>query len=277
MGSSQESLYANIDQLIRDRAKTHADAPVLSYAEENGAFQNYTGADIERLTRTAARAYREALPEKEGLFRVALVGVSSFEYYIAFFALQRMGLTSMFISPRLADQGYAHLLAVTGCQVVIAAEASMKTIERVRKTSGSPATIIPLLDLKSLSDLGPGDEPMLPVPADSKQEFIIHSGGTTGLPKPVVLSPRAWLAQAAAVAARMPRADTLTTLPLFHSFGVATLFRSLVNGTKLAILNANRPITASIINTSLDNTLSKALVTVPCKSEPSSCLAPSVH
>ncbi|KAH3955817.1 hypothetical protein HBI24_246100 [Parastagonospora nodorum] len=263
MGLSQEVSYANIDQLIRDRAKTHADETIFSYADENGAFKNYTGADVERLTRAAARAYRRALPEKDGVFRVALVGTSSFEYYIAFLGLQRMGLTSMFMSPRLADQGYAHLLATTGCQVVIAAASSIKTIERVCEMSESTVTVIPLMDLQSLSDLRLEDEDMLPVPADCKQEFIIHSGGTTGLPKPVVLSPSSWLAQAAVVAARIPRADTLTTLPLFHSFGLATLLRGLVNGTTLAILNANRPITASIINASLECTLSKTLVTVP--------------
>ncbi|EMD86842.1 hypothetical protein COCC4DRAFT_141239 [Bipolaris maydis ATCC 48331] len=263
MAVTQEPFYPNIDQLIRDRAKTHVDKPILSYADENGAFQNYTGADIERLTRAAATAYRKALPKKPGLFRVALVGVSSLDYYIAFFALQRLGLTSMFLSPRLADQGYAHLLAATECQVVIAAEGSVKTMERVRETSGSPAVVIPLLNLQALSKLGLEDGQIPPVPADSKQEFVIHSGGTTGLPKPVVLSPSAWLAQAAMVAARMPRANTLTTLPLFHSFGLATLLRCLVNGTTLAISNANRPITASIINASIERTSSKALVTVP--------------
>lgn len=272
-----KAFYENVDQLIRVRANTHTNEPILLYADENGTFRNYTGDDIERLTRAAAIAYRKVLPGRDGLFRVALVGVSSIEYYIAFLALQRMGLTSMFISPRLADQGYTHLLAATGCQVVIAAEASMKTMERIRDTSGSPETIIPLLDMETLSNLRSGDEQMSPVPATNKQEFIIHSGGTTGLPKPVVLSPRAWLAQAAAVAARMPRADTLTTLPLFHSFGLATLLRCLVNGTTLAISNANRPITASIINSSIEFTLSKTLVTVPCKRYLSLCPTASVY
>jgi acyl-CoA synthetase (AMP-forming)/AMP-acid ligase II len=264
MGIAREILYANLDQLIRDRAKTHADEPILSYADEDGTFREYTGADIERLTIIAATKYRQTLPEKNEPFRVALVGVSSFEYYIAFFALQRLGLTSMFISPRLADQGYVHLLNATECRVVIAAETSMKTMERIRETSGSPESIIPLLDMQSLSDLGSEDAYLLPVPASSRLEWIIHSGGTTGLPKPVMLSPSAWLAQAAAVVARMPRVNTLTTLPLFHSFGLATLLRGLVNGTTLAILNANRPITASIINSSLACTSSDALVTVPC-------------
>ncbi|KAF9690444.1 hypothetical protein EKO04_011571 [Ascochyta lentis] len=263
MGLAQENRYASIDQLIRDRAKTHADEPILSYADEHGDFQTFTGTDVEQLTRTAATAYRKALPEKKGHFRVALVGVSSFEYYIAFFALQRMGLTSMFISPRLADQAFEHLLTATGCEVVVAAETSMGTMERVCKTNGSLAAVIPLLDMRSLLALEPEDAPMVPVTVVGKQEFIIHSGGTTGLPKPVVLSPSAWLAQAADVAARMPRADTLTTLPLFHSFGLATLLRCLVNGTTLAILNAKRPITASIIISSIEATFSTALVTVP--------------
>ncbi|KKY29321.1 putative nrps-like enzyme [Diaporthe ampelina] len=93
--------------------------------------------------------------------------------------------------------------------------------------------------------------------------FIIHSGGTTGLPKPVPLAASAWLAQASDIVRRIPRVNTLSTLPLFHSFGLATLLRGLVSGTRLSLLNASRPVTAANVIKCLHATGSEALVTVP--------------
>ncbi|OTA97327.1 hypothetical protein M434DRAFT_8054 [Hypoxylon sp. CO27-5] len=39
--------------------------------------------------------------------------------------------------------------------------------------------------------------------------------------------------------------DTLTTLPVFHSFGIGLLFRMLVSGRKLSVISAERPVTAA--------------------------------
>ncbi|KAI4858800.1 hypothetical protein F4820DRAFT_462977 [Hypoxylon rubiginosum] len=44
---------------------------------------------------------------------------------------------------------------------------------------------------------------------------------------------------------RRPEHDTLTTLPVFHSFGIGLLFRMLVSGRKLSVISAERPVTAA--------------------------------
>lgn len=273
MGSlpDAEQPCVTLDQVIRRRAETHADQVLISYPANESDFVDYTGADLERLTRLAATKYAEAFAQLDEATRpngpsstVALVGVSSLEYYITFLALQRLGLTSMFISPRLADQGFTHLLKSTQCKAIVASGPSQADMERVRASSGLPLSVIPMLSLPSLTDhhqpvksLTPIDDP------DHKLRFIIHSGGTTGLPKPVPLLSASWLLQAAKIADRMPRVDTLSTLPLFHSFGLATLLRCLVNGSRLSLLSASRPITAGAVLSGLDATHSGALVTVP--------------
>lgn len=273
MGSlpNAEQPCVTLDQVIRRRAETHADQVLISYPANESDFVNYTGADLERLTRLAATKYAEAFAQLDEATRptgpsstVALVGVSSLEYYITFLALQRLGLTSMFISPRLADQGFTHLLKSTQCQVVVASGPSEADMERVRATSGLPLSVIPMLSLSSLVDHPQPTKPLAPIDdPDHKLRFIIHSGGTTGLPKPVPLLSASWLLQAAKIAGRMPRVDTLSTLPLFHSFGLATLLRCLVNGSRLSLLSASRPITAGAVLSGLAATQSRALVTVP--------------
>ncbi|KAK7730825.1 putative NRPS-like protein biosynthetic cluster [Botryosphaeria dothidea] len=252
---------------------THADRVLISYPTNETDFVDYTGADLEQLTRLAATKYAQSfkkLGQETALSgassTVAMVGISSLEYYITFLALQRLGLNSMFISPRLADQGFAHLLKSAQCKVVVASSAAQESMERVRKSFGLPLAVVPMLDKAFLTDpmsLEQAQSTLPPIDDGDLQGFIIHSGGTTGLPKPVPLRSKAWLLQAANIAGRMPKVDTLSTLPLFHSFGLATLLRCLVNGKRLSILNANRPITASIILSSLDITSSQALVTVP--------------
>lgn len=260
---------------------------------------DYTGADLERITRQVAWKYVDdfaLLQQKKpvsitrdghsgdgmtGLSGssnfpkvVALVGISSLEYYITFLALQRLGITTMFISPRLADQGYSHLMNAVGCAVAVASGPSIDNLERIRQTNtfATDVSIIPMIDklfTQAQRDQDPRveteDLPRLGVRDDNDDGpgFIIHSGGTTGLPKPVPLKASAWLLQAADIVRRIPRADTLSTLPLFHSFGLATLLRGLVNGTRLSLLNASRPVTAGTIRGGLDATQSRALVTVP--------------
>ncbi|KAK0650267.1 Non-canonical non-ribosomal peptide synthetase FUB8 [Lasiodiplodia hormozganensis] len=267
-----EQPCVTLDQVIRRRAETHADQVLISYPANESDFVDYTGADLERLTRLAATRYAAAFAQLDEATRpngpsstVALVGVSSLEYYITFLALQRLGLTSMFISPRLADQGFTHLLKSTQCKVIVASGPSEADMQRVRATSGLPLSVIPMLSLPSLTDYHqPTKHPLPPIDdPDHALRFIIHSGGTTGLPKPVPLLSASWLLQAAKIAGRMPRVDTLSTLPLFHSFGLATLLRCLVNGSRLSLLSASRPITAGAVLTGLDATNSRALVTVP--------------
>ncbi|OMP85286.1 L-aminoadipate-semialdehyde dehydrogenase large subunit [Diplodia seriata] len=264
-----------LDEVIRRRAETHAGQTLLSYPATDSDFVHYTGADLDRLTRLAAHHYAEAFAQLDEETRpngpsstVALVGVSSLDYYITFLALQRLGLSTMFISPRLADQGFTHLLTSTHCTAVIASGPSQADMSRIRSLSSPSLTfaLIPLHPITtspSPSALPPKPlPPCIPDPAHP-QRFIIHSGGTTGLPKPVPLVARSWLAQAAAIAARMPRAATLSTLPLFHSFGLATLLRCLAAGSPLALLSAARPVTAGAVLDALDATDAGALVTVP--------------
>lgn len=269
-------LFTTLNDVLDTRALTHPDRPLISYPKNETDIVDYTGAELDQLTRRVAVHAAQALGEL-GLIHcdrldqkklvVAIVGISSFEYYLTFLALQRLGITTVFISPRLADPGYIHLLKETRCDIAIASGTSFTTLERLRKNGSFPETftLLPMIDAPFLD--GECDtidsSDFRPLCFNPSPGFIIHSGGTTGLPKPVPLAASAWLAQASDIVRRIPRVDTLSTLPLFHSFGLATLLRGLVSGTRLSLLNAFRPVTAGNVIKCLNDTSSEALVTVP--------------
>lgn len=269
-------LFTTLNEVIETRALTHPDRPLVSYPKNETDLVDYTGAELDQLTRRVAVHVAQALGElglnhgdrlDQRRLAVAIVGISSFEYYLTFIALQRLGITTVFISPRLADPGYIHLLKETRCDIAIASGSSLTTLERLQKNGSLPESfnILPMIDASLLNgecDAIDSSE-FAPLCFDPAPGFIIHSGGTTGLPKPVPLAASAWLAQASDIVRRIPRVDTLSTLPLFHSFGLATLLRGLVSGTRLSLLNASRPVTAANVIECLNNTSSKALVTVP--------------
>lgn len=268
--------FATLNDVLETRALTHPDRPLISYPKNETDLVNYTGGELDQLTQRVAVHAAQALGRlglnhdqrlDERRLVVAIVGISSLEYYLTFLSLQRLGITTVFISPRLADPGYIHLLKETRCHIAIASGPSFTTLERLKDSGSLPEhfTLLPMIDAQVLHEKCDtiDTSEFTPLCFDPAPGFIIHSGGTTGLPKPVPLAASAWLAQASDIVRRIPRVDTLSTLPLFHSFGLATLLRGLVSGTRLSLLNASRPVTAATVIKCLNASSSEALVTVP--------------
>ncbi|KAI1380141.1 hypothetical protein F4677DRAFT_462982 [Hypoxylon crocopeplum] len=242
----------SLDNVFRSLAEQIPDRVLISYPSHTLDFKDFTATDLEKLTRAVIAVLPEwlkapmndTIPGERPV--IAVAGVSNLVYHLYFFALQRLGWRTLLMSPRLADQGFAHLLRQTQCKTVLVSGVSAEAMRRVKNAEGLELDIIP----------------MLTHPSESPQ-LIIHSSGTTGLPKPVPMNSGEWLLQNAEMVRRRPEHDTLTTLPVFHSFGIGLLFRMLVSGRKLSVISAERPVTAANVLEALDVTNSMTLVTVP--------------
>ncbi|KAI9155765.1 O-methyltransferase sol2 [Paramyrothecium foliicola] len=264
-----------IDRLLRRLVTEIPDNVLISYPSRTPDYEDFTASDVDKLTRAIASVLPQYLKTPmsdtspgERLV-VAIVGVSNLEYHLYFLALQSLGWRTLLMSPRLADQGFAHLIQQTACKTVLVSGIAAGAIARLKRAKGGELDIIPMLNVRELTDIvnqgsvddhPPSPEPKSPL--DSPQ-LIIHSSGTTGLPKPVTLISGEWLLQNAAMAERTAPGDTLTTLPVFHSFGIGLLLRMLASGRKLSIVSAERPVTASDLLKALELTKSTTLVTVP--------------
>lgn len=92
-----------------------------------------------------------------------------------------------------------------------------------------------------------------------KRVVIIHSSGSTGLPKPIYLTQRSCIA---AFGTHLDR-RALMTQPLFHSFGFYETFRSIYSGKPMSYYNYTFPITSQNLVDVLEHVKPELLFCVP--------------
>lgn len=153
-----------------------------------------------------------------------------------------MGFSVLFLSTRLPTEAYVALLEKTECTRIVAAPKLSPVVAKVN--AAYPLEEYPIPD-RSIWSQKPGSSTTRFVrqtellDEENTVAFIVHSSGSTGLPKPIYQTHRQCLNNYA-VGSGM---RAFVTLPLFHNHGLATMFRGMVAGKRTAIYNANLPLT----------------------------------
>ena len=93
----------------------------------------------------------------------------------------------------------------------------------------------------------------------SKIAFIIHSSGSTGLPKPIFQSHSACLANYS----NGFGLRSFTTLPLFHNHGLCSLFRAIYSRKLIYFYNAHLPLTGPDLMSTLQYVKPEIVQCVP--------------
>ncbi|KAL4988612.1 hypothetical protein BDW68DRAFT_158654 [Aspergillus falconensis] len=125
----------------------------------------------------------------DGRETIAYMGANDIRYYIFILSCAKTGHTPFLPSTRLSDEAYQHVLNATNCHVMLfTPETQRRTMEIKAFRSGTV-----YLEAPATADLLSSNcEPYLfttPFSAmEEKVAFIIHSSGTTGMPKPVPLT-----------------------------------------------------------------------------------------
>ncbi|KAL4924554.1 uncharacterized protein BDV17DRAFT_284616 [Aspergillus undulatus] len=175
---------------------------------------------------------------------VAIIGPSNLDYIITLFALSRLGYAVLLLSTRLSTEAYGNLLAKTNCNYILNSSATEKAVAPVRDAvRGVNAFLIPEFSLYSKCTERSELQPTGGTGVSRKWAFIIHSSGSTGLPKPIFQTHAACIANY--TTSNSYRA--LLTLPLYHNHGLCTFFRSLFKAKPIAIYNSNLPLTGKNI------------------------------
>ncbi|RDB14628.1 Non-canonical non-ribosomal peptide synthetase FUB8 [Hypsizygus marmoreus] len=193
---------------------------------------------------TSGRTKREQVVQPVGILLGSDVGI-----FIYMAALLRIGTPVLLLSARLTPVAIAHLLKQTSPSCVLISSHVMRSSkEALGLLRAEPATLVPnFIDVIGYEALLNPHHALQgtqvpPVFSDYLREdldaIIMHSSGTTGLPKPVFHGQTYALIYAAChrlPEQREPFRFNVSTLPLYHGFGLLAPTLSLSIGMPFII------------------------------------------
>lgn len=235
-----------ISELISFRAREFPNDAIFGYPSHGVEYVEYTHSQLDRFANSGASNYIEKLPlrqtsdEKERV--VAILGASTLEYFVTALSLSRLGFTVLFLSTRIAEAAYLSLLNVTGCSHIVVDSSFQKIASTLQKQ-------IPELQIHQIlqrEEYFSGDDVQLettqalvPTQEANRNAWIIHSSGSTGLPKPIYQTHSAALRNYE----NSMNMKGFITLPLFHAHGLGSVFRGITANKKIFMYNASLPLT----------------------------------
>ncbi|KIX95558.1 uncharacterized protein Z520_08678 [Fonsecaea multimorphosa CBS 102226] len=237
-----------ITELLSLRAREFPDEPIFGYPSDDLDYLEYSYSDLVRISSQAARRYSKCLPcradSAQAARVIALLGPSNLDYFFTLLALSRLGFTVLFLSTRISQAAYLSLLDVTKCRHIVTDPSFRKTANALAAESNGLEVVDILSRAQYMTDANLGDagaEQYFDLDEESsKVAWIIHSSGSTGLPKPIYQTHKAALKNYE----NSLRMRGFVTLPLFHAFGLSNVFRGITAVKKIYMYNANLPLTS---------------------------------
>ncbi|KAI1637946.1 hypothetical protein F4809DRAFT_602441 [Biscogniauxia mediterranea] len=241
----QNTSIDSINDLIVNRATIVPFKTLLAYPGKDGVYISYTAKELDSFADEAAKQYvRLGLVPQGGGDEsevVAVLGPSNLDYIVTMLALTRIGFTVLFLSTRLSIEAYVGLLDATHCHKIITVSNYSTVVNQIAENH----EISQFQMLGSTSYTKPdSSSTRFRRPVEIKNEsqkiaFIVHSSGSTGLPKPIYQTHRSCLMNYS-VGSGM---RAYVTLPLYHNHGLATFFRGITYSVTTAFFDASLPMT----------------------------------
>ncbi|KAI9730859.1 MAG: putative NRPS-like protein biosynthetic cluster [Cirrosporium novae-zelandiae] len=236
-----------IDDLLCDRASDEEQVPLVAYPKSKHGlidYEHFTPKDLDRFTDHSAKKLMQngiAPTVQKTPCVVALLGPSDLNYLVSMFGLVRLGYTVFFLSTRLSVIAYVSLLEKASCSMLVHTPQFAKTLSEIqqqRKVEQFPMLSRHDYDFHNLTE--PRYIPPASTPESSKRlSFIIHSSGSTGLPKPIFQTHGANIGN---YSTGFPMRGFIT-LPLYHNHGLCCFYRSMYSRNEIFFYNANLPLT----------------------------------
>ncbi|KAF9120155.1 hypothetical protein BGX30_003336 [Mortierella sp. GBA39] len=184
-------------------------------------------------------------------------------------AFHKLRIPVLLISTRNSPAGVSHLVTTSKVSAILVEDSLRSLLEP--QVAHIPSHSVPPVNLDELLQA----PAVLPVPhcADVDAQdiaIIVHSSGTTGLPKLLPTPYRAMyfagivLNIADGYYARRNRSAVLTVLPLFHAYGARVMTSTFCGAQALVLpLTATWPVSAAQAAASLEKSSARILCTVP--------------
>ncbi len=241
-----------VDELMHLRCQLTPDQPIVSYPSSGTNYVHYTPRQLDTFAVRSAKQYAPHIPSRcssnERPRVIGLLGPSNLDYLITLLALSKLGHTVLFLSTRISKEAYLSLLNATGSRNLVIHSSFKDMADKLQRE-------LPELQVNELVGessynypLGPTVDTRMSQCLDPHKEskhiaWIIHSSGSTGLPKPI------YQTQVAAVMNYATNMDMkgFITLPLYHAHGLGSLFRALHSGKQIHLYNAALPLAKQYI------------------------------
>ena len=237
-----------VDELVRHRASLGPSQPVISYPSTGIKYVDYPLHQLDIYAFRAAKAIGARIPPRnsssEAPAVIALLGPSDLNYLVTLLALTKLGHSVLFLSTRISLEAFVSLLEKTQSKHIFIHDSFQDAATELEKcipglqTSGIPTQEVynyPILEDEDTNLTSHLD----PVKESKHISFIVHSSGSTGLPKPILQTQGAVIKN---YAGNMNMCG-FVTLPLYHNHGISCLFRTIHSCKTLHLYNANLPLT----------------------------------
>lgn len=248
--------FNTVDELVRQRASEPgtSDEPIVSYPSHGTEYIDYTPSQLNTFAKNAALHYSTLIPARatsdDAVQVVALLGPSNFEYLVSLLALTKLGHTVLFLSTRISEEAHVSLLQRTQASLLLVDAAFQPMAQKVSKhlPTLQAGEILQREDYTAPTSDAPALQQHLDPLRETKNiAWIIHSSGSTGLPKPVFITHSAALGNYASPFSLVG----FITLPLFHAHGLSCVFRAINKRRRIYIYNASLPLTSQHLTKTL--------------------------
>lgn len=177
--------------------------------------------------------------------RTALVLNHSPSAVIAFLAVQRCNAIAMPLNPQLHTNEISRLLETTRPVMLLCEPESSAEVRMTARALDLPTLSLTVGPEPLLEGLNRGTVERLPEPDPEAVGLLLHTSGTTSMPKAVPLRQRNLAASARAIATSYGLDSTdvaYCLMPLFHVHGlVATTLATLASGGAVVVPHRVRP------------------------------------
>ena len=242
------------------------------------AWQHITTGQVARAVNRLAHAVRAAsssawVPPEVGLSglvgpTIAYIGTNDIRYILFVLAVSKAGGQALLVSPRNTTEGQVNLFTSTGCRTVWVPAASRGMVESWPSEMPGGLDLFDMPDLDALladdADTGLDSSPF-PYTATFAEAatgalVVLHTSGTTGLPKPIVVRHGMWAGfdafqgddekeQVMAWSGWKKNAkNILVTTPFFHTGGLAMFMTiGLFLGMVCVLPPSDRPVSSVLL------------------------------
>ena len=226
-----------LSEIVESRAVAKPQAIFANVPKNNAyanGYRNVTNSSLLTAIDHVAALITSKFGPSKNFERIAYLGLNDLRYTIVLLAGIKTGYTMFFPSPRNSEEAHVALLASLECSRMIKTSPGPTGVPIVESVT-SEKLIIPTLD--ELLDLDPKHVRVVTHQKsfdDAKTDpiFVLHTSGSTGIPKPLTYTneyvARMYNAQALippvgfeSVNNQLQSGACLVTLPPFHIAGLA--------------------------------------------------------